>query len=192
MKTLTPAAASILRETTTGGSIENSPTITRRNTLHEIMPQLYQTHPHLSCAPKTGAGDKFHKIWQKLCAIMKSSPNSELVSAIRAVAKGKRAISEEVKRFLEEDPPAKALTPRQMQILEGLVRGLTNQDIATEPGIREDRINCNRTCADSSRSRGRTSRASRRPRRSSSRCKACRVEARSPSRDRPRSGTRAT
>ena len=71
---------------------------------------------------------------------MKSSPNSELVSAIRAVAKGKRAISEEVERLLEEDPPAKALTPRQMQILEGLVRGLTNQNIATELGIREDRV----------------------------------------------------
>ena len=75
-----------------------------------------------------------------LGAIMKSSPNSELVSSIRAIAKGKRAISEEVERLLEEDPPAKALTPRQMQILEGLVRGLTNQNIATQLGIREDRV----------------------------------------------------
>ena len=75
-----------------------------------------------------------------LGAIMKSSPNSELVSAIRTIAKGKRSISEEVERLLEEDPPAKALTPRQMQILEGLVRGLTNQNIATQLGIREDRV----------------------------------------------------
>ena len=75
-----------------------------------------------------------------LGAIMKSSPNSELVSSIRAIAKGKRAISEEVERLLEEDPPAKALTPRQMQILEDLVRGLTNQNIATQLGIREDRV----------------------------------------------------
>ena len=47
---------------------------------------------------------------------------------------------EEVERLMEEDPPVKALTPRQMEILEGLTRGLTNQDIAKELGIREDRV----------------------------------------------------
>jgi len=73
-------------------------------------------------------------------AMMKSSPTTELVAAIRAVAKGKRAVSEEVERLLEEDPPAKALTPRQMEILQGLVRGLTNRDIAAGLGIREDRV----------------------------------------------------
>ena len=41
---------------------------------------------------------------------------------------------------MEEDPPAKALTPRQMEILESLTRGLTNKDIATTLGIREDRV----------------------------------------------------
>ena len=71
---------------------------------------------------------------------MKNAPNAQLVAAIRTVANGGRAISEEVERLMEEDPPAKALTPRQMQILEGMTRGLTNQDIATELGIREDRV----------------------------------------------------
>lgn len=73
-------------------------------------------------------------------ALMKNSPNSQLVKALRAVAAGERAISDEVERLMEEDPPAKALTPRQMEILEGMTRGLTNQDIATELGIREDRV----------------------------------------------------
>ena len=73
-------------------------------------------------------------------ALMKSAPNSQLVEAIRTVAAGGRIISEEVERLMEEDPPAKALTPRQLQILEGLTRGLTNQDIATALGIREDRV----------------------------------------------------
>ena len=72
--------------------------------------------------------------------LMKSEPNSQLVAAIRTVAKGGQAISEEVERLLEEDPPAKALTPRQMQILEAMTRGLTNQDIATALEIREDRV----------------------------------------------------
>ena len=73
-------------------------------------------------------------------ALMKSDPTSDLVAAIRKVAKGGTSISAEIERLMEEDPPAKALTPRQMQILEGLVRGLTNQNIATELGIREDRV----------------------------------------------------
>ena len=73
-------------------------------------------------------------------ALMKNSPNAKLVESIRAIASGKRAVSEEVVRLMEEDPPAKALTPRQLEILECMMRGLTNQDIATELGIREDRV----------------------------------------------------
>lgn len=73
-------------------------------------------------------------------ALMKNSPNSQLVEAIRTVARGERAISDEVERLLEEDPPAKALTPRQLEILGGLVRGLTNREIALSLGIREDRV----------------------------------------------------
>jgi len=73
-------------------------------------------------------------------ALMKNSPNDQLVKALRTVAAGGRAISDEVERLMEEDPPAKALTPRQMEILEGMTRGLTNQDIARELGIREDRV----------------------------------------------------
>jgi DNA-binding NarL/FixJ family response regulator len=72
--------------------------------------------------------------------LMKSSPNTELVAAIRTVVAGGMAISDEVERLMEEDPPAKALTPRQMQILEAMTRGLTNQEIALALGIREDRV----------------------------------------------------
>jgi len=73
-------------------------------------------------------------------AILKNAPNAQLVESIRIVAEGGRAVSEEVERLMEEDPPAKALTPRQTEILGGMMRGLTNQDIAHELGIREDRV----------------------------------------------------
>ena len=73
-------------------------------------------------------------------AIMKNAPNTQLVAAIRTLAKGGTAISEEVERLMEEDPPAKALTPRQKEILANMMRGLTNQEIATALGIREDRV----------------------------------------------------
>ena len=73
-------------------------------------------------------------------ALMKNAPNAQLVESIRTIVKGWRAVSVEVERLMEEDPPVNALTPRQMEILEGLTRGLTNQDIAKELGIREDRV----------------------------------------------------
>ena len=73
-------------------------------------------------------------------AIMKNTPNLELIEAIRTVAEGGIAISDDVRRLMEEDPPAKTLTPRQAEILAGLTRGLTNRDIATGLGIREDRV----------------------------------------------------
>ena len=73
-------------------------------------------------------------------ALMKSAPNAQLVAAIRTLAKGGMAVSEEVERLMEEDPPAKALTPRQKEILANMMRGLTNQEIATALGIREDRV----------------------------------------------------
>lgn len=73
-------------------------------------------------------------------ALMKSEPTADLVAAIRKIVRGGTAVSTEIERLMEEDPPAKALTPRQMQILEGLTRGLTNQDIANELSIREDRV----------------------------------------------------
>ena len=65
-----------------------------------------------------------------LGAIMKSSDFRELADAVRAVAAGKRYISKEIRRILREDPPAPPLSPRQMQILDCIVRGLSNPDIS--------------------------------------------------------------
>ena len=73
-------------------------------------------------------------------ALLKNAPNTELIAAIRTVVNGEKSISEEIQRLMEEDPPAKALTDRQKEILEGLTRGLTNKDIAKSLQIREDRV----------------------------------------------------
>lgn len=65
-----------------------------------------------------------------LGAIMKSSDFGELAEAVRTVAAGKRFISSEIRRILRDDPPLPALTPRQKQILDAIVRGLSNPDIS--------------------------------------------------------------
>ena len=73
-------------------------------------------------------------------AMMKDSPNSSLIAAIRAVASGKSAIALEVRRIIASDPPAQVLTPRQEEVLLSMTRGLTNHDIASELSISEDRV----------------------------------------------------
>ena len=70
-----------------------------------------------------------------LGAIMKSAEFSELSDAVLTVARGKRYVSKEISRILADDPPLPLLSPRQLQILEAIVRGLTNPDISKALGI---------------------------------------------------------
>ena len=73
-------------------------------------------------------------------AILKSAPNAKLIAAIRAVAAGKSAVSDDVRKMLRADPPIPDLTDRQLEILASVTRGFTNQDIARQLGIREDSV----------------------------------------------------
>ena len=73
-------------------------------------------------------------------AIMKNCDFSELVTAIRTVAKGEEYLSPEVKRIISKDPPIAPLSPRQAEILQSIVRGLSNPDIAKQLGISLDMV----------------------------------------------------
>jgi len=66
---------------------------------------------------------------------MKSSTNRELLSAVQAVAAGKRFVSAEVEGILANDPPLPELSQRQREILDSISRGLTNKDIAAQLDI---------------------------------------------------------
>ena len=68
-------------------------------------------------------------------ALMKSAENESLINAIRAVHAGKRVIPAVVKRLMAEDPPVPKLSPRQLEILASITRGLSNNDIAKQLGI---------------------------------------------------------
>lgn len=73
-------------------------------------------------------------------ALMKTADDAVLVSTIRAVASGKTVVSADIKRLLATDPPVPKLTPRQIEVLQSMTRGLTNRDIAKQLGIRQDRV----------------------------------------------------
>lgn len=76
-------------------------------------------------------------------AILKSAANDSLIDAIRAVAAGEEYIADDVRRLLDDDPPIAPLTPRQLEILTYVTRGLTNKEIASTLGIRVDSVGQN-------------------------------------------------
>ena len=68
-------------------------------------------------------------------AILKSSSNDEMIAAVLKVARGERYLSDEVKQLLKDDPPLPDLSPRQLEIIGSIARGLTNKEIATQLDI---------------------------------------------------------
>ena len=62
--------------------------------------------------------------------ILKSTANRRLVAAVRKTAAGITVIDEEIERLFSATEDRPELSPRQLQILEALARGLSNADIA--------------------------------------------------------------
>ena len=67
--------------------------------------------------------------------LLKSVTNDELLDGVRQVASGQRVLSPEVRQMLQESAPATALSPRQLQILDSITRGLSNAQIAAQYDI---------------------------------------------------------
>lgn len=74
-------------------------------------------------------------------ALMKTADDDVIVSTVREVAAGKTVISADIRRLIDNDPPIQRLTPRQIEVLQSMTRGLTNRDIASQLGICVDRVN---------------------------------------------------
>lgn len=70
--------------------------------------------------------------------VLKAAPLSEVIEALHAVAAGKECFSEAHLRLLEgPDPGPQPLTERERRIIGGVVRGLSNKEIAAGLGISE-------------------------------------------------------
>ena len=70
--------------------------------------------------------------------LFKNAPSDELLSAIRTVFRGGRYMSPTVGRMADEISSHPDLTAREMEVLQWLVRGHSNLQIAKEIGITED------------------------------------------------------
>ncbi|MBQ3341501.1 MAG: response regulator transcription factor [Kiritimatiellae bacterium] len=73
-------------------------------------------------------------------ALLKNVAYSDLVDAIRTIASGGRVVEPEILRMINESPPVERLSDRQLDILNSMVRGLTDADIAIELGLKPNGV----------------------------------------------------
>jgi DNA-binding NarL/FixJ family response regulator len=77
--------------------------------------------------------------------IFKDSSPEELMAAIEAVANGRQFLARRAARALNERTSTESLTPRELDVLELLVRGHSNQAIADALGIAEKTVRAHMT-----------------------------------------------
>lgn len=78
---------------------------------------------------------------KKSGALIKDTPHTKLVAAIRATAKGKRIISPEIQQNLSNQSATPELSARQLEILKFVADGLTSKAISDKLEIGPDGIN---------------------------------------------------
>jgi DNA-binding NarL/FixJ family response regulator len=72
--------------------------------------------------------------------LLKGMPHNDLLDAIRRVRAGSQVLPQSVKDTIANRLPSSALSPRELQILELIVKGLSNKQIADKLGITEGTV----------------------------------------------------
>jgi len=72
--------------------------------------------------------------------LLKGMPHGELLDAIRRVHSGSRYLPAPVRDSLASRPPGPDLSPRELQILELIVKGMSNKQIGDRLGITEGTV----------------------------------------------------
>ena len=80
-------------------------------------------------------------------ALVKDSAQTELVSAIRECAAGKKTISPSIARQLKCEMPKTELSPRQLEMLSYVAKGFNNAEIASMVGIGRDCVKAHLSAA---------------------------------------------
>ena len=80
-------------------------------------------------------------------ALVKDSAQTELVSAIRECAAGRKIISPAVARQLQSEMPKIELSPRQLEMLNYVAKGFNNAEIANMVGIGRDCVKAHLSAA---------------------------------------------
>ena len=105
----------------------------------EATERIRALHPEINVIILTsfGSSDGISHALEKgaVGAILKSETETALVKAIRLAAVGKQYVTEEIKAQIAADPPIKSLSPRQLEIISGITRGLSNAEIGEQLGI---------------------------------------------------------
>jgi DNA-binding NarL/FixJ family response regulator len=118
----------------------------------DLCRQIRQDHPHVQCVILT-AYDDDDAMFAAVVAgatgyLLKSIRATELVSAIRSVAEGKRLLHpraeknamQRMREAREEDPRFGSLGLRERQILALIADGLTNRQIGERLGLAEKTV----------------------------------------------------
>lgn len=80
-------------------------------------------------------------------ALVKDSAQTELVSAIRECAAGKKTLSPSIARQLQCEMPKAELSPRQLEMLSYVAKGFNNAEIASMVGIGRDCVKAHLSAA---------------------------------------------
>ena len=114
-----------------------------------VLKQLHQRYHHAKVIVISNLEGSEH-IARALSAgalgfLGKDAPAEEILTAIREVHQGRQFLSGSASRRLEQRAALEELSPREQDVIELLVRGLSNQAIADQLGISEKTVRAHMT-----------------------------------------------